>query len=89
MDENSVSDEVRALLERIEQFPHEFYGPQALWKEEFMDTFCCDMQTPLSFLLTAEEFRLLKQAYRILLRKTFSEEVIEKIINPKQTGFYF
>jgi hypothetical protein len=84
MDENSVSNEVRALLERMDNFPHEFYGPRAHWREEFMDTFCSDMQTPLAFLLTAEEFVLLKQAYRRLLRKYFSEEVVERIINPTQ-----
>jgi hypothetical protein len=84
MDENSVSNEVRALLERMDNFPHEFYGPRAHWREEFTDTFCSDMQTPLAFLLTAEEFVLLKQAYRRLLRKYFSEEVVERIINPTQ-----
>jgi hypothetical protein len=89
MDENSVSDEVRALLERMEQFPHEFYGKRAHWRDEFMDTFCSDIQTPLAFLLTAEEFILLKQAYRRLLRRTFSEEVIAKIINPAQGEFDF
>ena len=89
MDENSVSDEVRALLERMEQFPHEFCGKRAHWRDEFMDTFCSDMHTPLAFLLTAEEFILLKQAYRRLLRRNFSEEVVEKIINPAQGEFDF
>lgn len=89
MDENSVSNEVRALLERMEQFPHEFYGDRAYWREEFMDTFCSDIHTPLAFLLTAEEFRLLKEAYRRLMRKNFSEEVVEKIINPAQGEFDF
>ncbi len=89
MDENSVSNEVRALLERMEQFPHEFIGKRAYWRDEFVDTFCSDMQTPLSFLLTAEEFRLLKEAYRQVLRKNFSEEVVEKIINPTQSEFDF
>lgn len=84
MDENSVSNEVRALLERMDNFPHEFVGKRAYWRKEFMDTFCSDMQTPLAFLLTAEEFVLLKQAYRRLLRKYFSEEVVETIINPTQ-----
>jgi hypothetical protein len=89
MDENSVSDEVRALLERMEQFPHEFYGKHAHWRDEFIDTFSSDIPTPLAFLLTAEEFILLKQAYRRLLRRTFSEEVIAKIINPAQGEFDF
>lgn len=89
MDENSVSDEVRALLERMEQFPHEFVGKRAHWREEFLDTFCSDMQTPLAFLLTGEEFRLLKEAYRLVLRKDFSEEVVSRIINPAQGEFDF
>jgi hypothetical protein len=89
MDETSVSDEVRALLERMEQFPHEFCGPRAYWRDEFADAFCSDMQTPLAFLLTAEEFRLLKEAYRKVLRRHFSEEVIERIINPAQGEFDF
>jgi hypothetical protein len=89
MDENSVSNEVRALLERMEQFPHEFVGKRAYWRDEFMDTFCGNLETPLSFLLTAEEFRLLKQAYRQVLRKNFAEEVVEKIINPSQGEFDF
>lgn len=89
MDETGVSNEVRALLERMEQFPHEFLGSRGYWYEEFTDTFCGDMNTPLSFLLTAEEYRLLKEAYRQVLRKQFSEEVVSRIINPKQTEFDF
>lgn len=89
MDETFVSKEVLALVERMEHFPHEFVGKRAHWGEEFLDTFCSDMQTPLAFLLTAEEFTLLKEAYRKVLRKEFSEEVVSKIINPGQGEFDF
>lgn len=89
MDENSVSKEVLALIERMENFPHEFIGKHAYWREEFLDTFCSDMSTPLAFLLTTEEYILLKQAYRLVLRKHFCEEVVSVIINPGQGEFDF
>lgn len=89
MDENSVSNEVRALVERMEQFPHEFVSRGSHWREEFIDTFCSEMNTGLAFLLTTEEYRLLKDAFRNVLRKDFAEEVVQRIINPKQRDFDF
>lgn len=81
MDENSVSNEVRALIDRMGQFPHEFIGDGS-WAN-FMRQLLKD-EGELPFLLTTEEERVLKEAYRRILRGWFSEVVVEKIINPKQ-----
>lgn len=81
MDENSVSNEVRALIDRMEQFPHEFVGEGA-WTHIMRQVILEEGELP--FLLTTEEERVLKEAYRKILRAWFSEVVVGKIINPKQ-----
>lgn len=85
MDENSVCNEVRALLERMEQFPHEFYE-RTFWYAAFHEAFIYETGT-LPFLLTAEEKRLLEEKFRMVLRKAFQERVVENIINPRQLEF--
>lgn len=87
MDENCVCNEVRALLERMEQFPHEFL-PNGRWHADFLEAFVGE-EGALLYLLTVEERRVLEEKFRAVLRKWFKEKVVERIINPKQAEFDF
>jgi len=80
VNENHVSREVEALLERMDQFPHEFLD--SMWGRELREAFI-EERGELLFLLTVEERQLLESKYRQLLRGVFKEKVIERIINPK------